>query len=418
MSQPQQLHPIPTPLSDTMRLNFSPLLQHLKQHLKSLIAGAAIGLVAAIAACGGGTTAGVGSGGTGAFSVTAYSEGTITGFGSVIVNGSRYDDTAATVRDEDGPRSRSDLKLGMVVAVDGKVDSNNLASASDIRFDSALLGPVSAVSTSSKTFTIIGQIVQVDDSTVFGPSLAQGFTSIAANDVLEVHGFLNAAANTLQATLIERKSDPTKYKISGVIKDLQTNTNTLLIGNESFSFADIGLGSLTNGNLIKLRLLPLAPTGTASWVVTGYSMENRSSSSQERAELEGLITQINSPTQFSVSNILVDTSNASFPDGNATVAVGNRIEAKGKLVNGVLIAQEVKAESRGNKEIELKGTLSGLDTNAKTFVLRGITVSFSPPVEYDKGTEASLTNGANIEVKGKLIAGTATVKAGSIKFEN
>jgi hypothetical protein len=47
-----------------------------------------------------------------------------------------------------------------------------------------------------------------------------------------------------------------------------------------------------------------------------------------------------------------------------------------------------------------------------------VTVSFSPPVEYDKGTEANLSNGANIEVKGKLIAGTARVKADRIKFSD
>jgi hypothetical protein len=39
-------------------------------------------------------------------------------------------------------------------------------------------------------------------------------------------------------------------------------------------------------------------------------------------------------------------------------------------------------------------------------------------VAYDKGTEANLVNGTNIEVKGKLIAGTAAVKADSIKFPN
>jgi hypothetical protein len=88
------------------------------------------------------------------------------------------------------------------------------------------------------------------------------------------------------------------------------------------------------------------------------------------------------------------------------------------LVNGVLLAQEVKSEAKGNKEIELRGTLSGLNNVTKTFVLRGVTVSYSPPVAYDKGTEANLVNGTNIEVKGKLIAGTATVKADSIKFPN
>lgn len=402
-----------------MRLNFNPILQCLQQRFKSLVLGSALGLMAIIAACGGGSnSAGVGSGGTGAFNTTAYSEGTITGFGSVIVNGSRYDDTLATVRDEDGPRNRSDLKLGMVVAVEGKIDNSNLASANDISFDSALLGPVGAISTSSKTLSIIGQTVRVDNSTVFGPSLAQGFDSITATDVLEVHGFLNTAANTLQATLIERKSSATKYKISGVIKDLQTGNRTLMIGNESFSFANLDLGQLSNGNVVKLRLLPRTPVGAAPWAISGYGLVVRSSLSQERAEVEGLVTQINSPTQFIVSNILVDASNASFPDGNATVALGNRIEAKGKLVNGVLVAQEVKSESEDDKQIELGGSLSGLNTSAKTFVLRGVTVSYSPPVAYDKGTEASLANGVSIEVKGKLIAGTATVKADSIKFPN
>ena len=51
---------------------------------------------------------------------TSYSQGTITGFGSVFVGGVRFDDSTASVEDEDGnSRSRSDLKLGMMVEVDG-----------------------------------------------------------------------------------------------------------------------------------------------------------------------------------------------------------------------------------------------------------------------------------------------------------
>jgi len=46
------------------------------------------------ASCGGG----VDSGGTGA-PISSYASGPITGFGSVIVNGVRFDDRSATVRD-------------------------------------------------------------------------------------------------------------------------------------------------------------------------------------------------------------------------------------------------------------------------------------------------------------------------------
>ncbi len=400
-----------------MRTHHSPLLHLLKMHYKTLLLGAMLGAVIVIAACGGGSnSAGVGSGGTGAFSVTAYSEGTITGFGSVIVNGLRYDDGLAVVRDEEGLRSRSDLKLGMVVAVDGNVDSNNSASASVIRYDSALLGPVKTVSLGSKTFTVMGQTVYLDNSTVLDASLAQGLASILSNDVVEVHGFLNAATNQLQATLVERKTSVSKYKISGLVQNQQVSAKTFMIGNEKFSYAEANLESIANGNLVKLRLQPRAPTGTEPWVVAAFSTQERSSASQERAEIEGLVTQVNSATQFSVSNILVDTRNASFLNGNITITSGMRIKAKGKLLDGILTATEVKAESRGSKDIELKGTVSDLNTVSKTFTVRGVSVNYSPPVEYEKGTEASLATGVAVEVEGNLIAGTSTVKANNIKF--
>ena len=82
----------------------------------------ALALGLSMAACGG-DDGGVGSGGTGSFA-----SGTITGFGSIIVNGVRYDDSEARVVDAAGKVGSSrDLQLGMVVEVD----------ASSIRTDPA-----------------------------------------------------------------------------------------------------------------------------------------------------------------------------------------------------------------------------------------------------------------------------------------
>ena len=82
---------------------------------------ARVGLLAsiALAGCGGGggDIAGVDSGGTGSFAV-----GTIGGFGSIVVNDIRYDDSGATVQDAYGrSRAKGDLRLGMVVAIEGSV---------------------------------------------------------------------------------------------------------------------------------------------------------------------------------------------------------------------------------------------------------------------------------------------------------
>src|SRR3954451_20563004 len=78
---------------------------------------ALIGGVAALSGCGGGGdgVASVGSGGTGSFS-----SGAITGFGSIIVNGVRFDDSQARITDDNGVlHNPGDLKLGMVVSITG-----------------------------------------------------------------------------------------------------------------------------------------------------------------------------------------------------------------------------------------------------------------------------------------------------------
>src|SRR5438128_484994 len=90
--------------------------------LTSLLAAAGI---VALPSCGGGggggdagggaTVGGVDTGGTGAFST-----GRITGFGSVIVNGVRFEDNAARVADDDDEAKvfrPEDLRLGMVVRI-------------------------------------------------------------------------------------------------------------------------------------------------------------------------------------------------------------------------------------------------------------------------------------------------------------
>jgi hypothetical protein len=380
----------------------------------------ALGLVmlAAVVACGGGGggggSASVGSGGTGSFSV-----GTITGFGSVIVNGLRYDDSSASVSDEDGARSRNDLKLGMVVKVQGSINSTGTATASSILFDSELLGPVSAISLGGKTFTIIGQKVLVDNSTIFDTSLPLGFASIQTSQVLEVHGFVNPATNALQASLIELKANPNKFKISGTVRNLQTSAKTLQIGAETISYAGLNgsnvPSNLANGLLLKVRLSPNAPGATGTWTAIRLSTVNEALNDQDEAEVEGLISAFTSATQFSVGSVSVDARSASFPDGTASLVLGARVKAKGRVTNGILVAQKVELESDG-KDIELKGPVSNVDSSAKTFVVRGVTVSYGGSVRFDNGTAASLVNGVSVEVEGQNLPNSAIVGATRIKF--
>ncbi len=113
-------------------------------------------IAAILAGCGGG-------GDSGTTSTTSFASGPIQGFGSIIVNGVRFDDSSAKVSSEDDDngesRNRSELKLGMVVDVQGGAtssdDSGRHGKANDIRFGSELVGPVTALAADG--FTLLGQ---------------------------------------------------------------------------------------------------------------------------------------------------------------------------------------------------------------------------------------------------------------------
>ena len=87
--------------------------------------------LAALAACGGG-----GGGDANAATPSNFAQGSIEGFGSIIVNGVRYDETQARVSSDEGATLASEaLKLGMVVEVlasaPGRIDLELRESAID-----------------------------------------------------------------------------------------------------------------------------------------------------------------------------------------------------------------------------------------------------------------------------------------------
>jgi hypothetical protein len=128
-----------------------------------------------------------------------------------------------------------------------------------------------------------------------------------------------------------------------------------------------------------------------------------------------------SATDFEISGLKVDASNASFPDGQAGVVLGARVEVQGTVTNGVLVATKVEIETRrtpDQRPLELRGTMSNLNITDKTFALRGLTVWYGgPSVTYVGGTEATLAEGARVQVKGVLSSDRTRIEARRIEFK-
>lgn len=386
----------------------------------ALLAGSAL----LLSACGGGgaVIGGVGTGGTGAFS-----SGAISGFGSIIVNGVRYDDSAASVCDDsaadDNPCGKTNgaLKLGMVVEVEGSdvatdASGQQTSNARSIVFRSEIKGPVAAIDTTAGTFTVLGQAVKVSAGTVFDTALSAGLSSLVPGDLVEVYGFVDANG-VYAATRIEREDSASVYKIRGKLSALNATAKTFQIGAAVIDYGAINFNfTLVNGQTIRVELAP-APNALGQWVATRLNSATalgNAASAAATVEVEGLITAFTSATRFEVNGLPVDATGVSgLPAG---LGVGAQVEVKGKLSSGVLLASKVQLEDGDDREFEVKGSIAALNTSAQTFEIRGVAIDYSSATFKD-GTVANLSVDVRVEIKGRLNATGTVVLAIEVEFK-
>ena len=387
----------------------------------------------ALAGCGGGGggdgggastsigAVGVGGGGTGSLSV-----GSISGIGSIILNGVRYDDSLARVLNDDGElRDRKELKLGMIVRVKGKINArkaDKTDEAEEISYGSDLLGPIDSgsINATAQTFKVLGQNVQITATTIFEDGLT--FAALAENNVVDVYGFVDPVLGLMTATRIERKvlANVKAFKLQGRISLLTATTfqiGALVIG---FT-ADVSPARLilSNGLLVRVRLATTPITGTRTALrirPVEFEFEDFN-----EAEVKGTITEFTSPARFSVNGLQIDASNITLPAG---LRLGVRVEVEGRLVKGVLVAKKVELEDEQDPlKFELQGTVSNLTTapGSVAFTLTSsggisakVTVVISAVIFEDRLTAADLRNGIKLEIKGIALP-DGTIRATRIK---
>lgn len=398
---------------------FEPIFQSFAVRL----GGVCLAAAALLAGCGGGGSSSPSE------QATSYTEGQITGYGSIIVNGIRFDDSAAVVLDDDDREGRrADLKVGMWVAIEGAaVDrTRGVGRALRVRWANEFVGPVTSVDMATNSFVLFGQTIEVKAFTQF-EDLPRGLADLAAGGTVEVHGFFNAAVGRYVATRVEAEDSVDFYKLRGIVRDLDTSAKTFSLGSETIYYGNVAIGDvpagLADGMRVRVRL-QTARNSFGQWVaVTVRHGVRRPSLDRVESEIEGVVDTCESNTSFSVNGIVVDASGGAVWFRDGPVNCGDEVEVKGQVENGVLVAAIVKKEDAGaDDRNELHGTVVSVDTAAETFVLRhevhgDIAVSYDHILGFERGTVADLVAGAKVEVRGWLMLG-GVLQAVRVNFED
>ena len=366
----------------------------------SLFAPLLFGTLLALASCGGGTN------GTGGSGVT--STGTITAFGSIFVNGVEFSTGGATIVRDGNPATESNLRVGMVVTVNGS-RSGSSGSATRIEVDDALKGFVEA-KVDPNHWTVMGQTVLVDDRTRFENNVQPG-----VGDFAEVHGLV-VADGTISGGFIEKKNAPfPAFEVKGFVKNHNDASKTFDIGTLTVNYSNATIndmpnpaGNAWNGLLVEAKGNTCAAAPVCGTLTAG-KVEPNGPQMREAAEfeIEGFVTSLTSTSDFVVGNQRVVTTGSTRFEGGVVgdIAVGVKLEVEGVLAGGVLTASKV--EFGDSVKIE-----ADIDTvGASSFTLRGlpgITVTVSSLTRFEGGASGlnNLVAGNHVRIRGGRAAAT------------
>jgi len=386
-----------------------------------------LSLSCALAACGGGSsgsspTTPVTSGGpstAAASSVVTY--GAITGFGSVFVNGTRFDVSSAQVTDNDSSATSDDLKVGQMVRLEAKDNHDGtLPRASRIDRDSAVEGAITAINTTGGTLTVLNQVILVDSSTMFDTRISPAsLAGLTVGMIVEVDGFV-AADGSIHATRIESQTSATGHEVTGRVAALDIVGKTFKIGTLTVSYAtatlvDFPTTGPANGDLVEVKGTVINSAGQfVATTIKRKHFDDTTMRGADAVEFEGLITRFVSATDFDVNNRAVTTTSTTSFEGGlvSALALNVEVEIEGKLNSaGVLVADKISLHQEANVRID--GNVESIDTAAGILKVVGITIKVSKSTSFDdKGPTgdhflalSKLTVGDHVQVRG--IADTA-----------
>ena len=167
---------------------------------------------------------------------------------------------------------------------------------------------------------------------------------------------------------------------------------------------------------VTLRTTPIAGVWTATSLRSGaLRLEDL-----QQVTIEGRISAYTSSAHFSVNGVPVDASGVSYGGGSSRVVLGAHVTVKGSSSGGTLVARSVDVadeESPGSEYFDLSGSITAVDLAAKTFVVRGVTVSYTNTTRFEGGGPANLVVGRKVQAKGLLSSDRTRLEAVSIEFD-
>lgn len=311
---------------------------------------------------------------------TGISVGRLTGFGSMYVNGVKFNtDNATFIRDGVGSKSQGDFSTGEIVRINGTIDSNKTTgTANEVIFTDLLEGVVTSVA-SGKSIEVLGQKVNTNSLTVL-----HGFNKLSdlkLDNVLEVSGF--SVNNQILASSIKLISETyvtgSSLELEGFISNLDSSAQTFSINNISidYSMADfmgVNSAALANDQYVTVSAEENINNGTLSALL--ITLNDDELEEDIYYEIEGFVTQFTSSSSFELDGVSVLTSpSTTYINGAAAdISSDSHLIITGSVnAQNVLFAESIKILNVED-EVLLEANIESIDLQNQTISVLGQSV--------------------------------------------
>lgn len=287
--------------------------------------------------------------GTGRMAMIAVGPITATGPGnsSVAVDGTTYGLSQAQIKINGTPAQAAQLRVGQIVTVQGTSQGNGTGNANSVAFTGSVVGPVEQVDVTGGTFTVLGQTVVVDATTVFGEGIQPAVLgALPVGTGVEVSAFATASGQ-LQASRVDLQTAGTPLQVQGLVQALNSGSQTFQINSLVVDYGQAKVtGALANGSTVTVAALEYPSAGTLH--ATNVAVSNGVGGTPGvNGQIEGLITSIQSGTAFYVgSQLIVTNSTTSIVLQGGTLAPNLSVKVVGTFdSSGALVAKTIHANA-------------------------------------------------------------------------
>lgn len=360
-------------------------------------------------------------------------QGTIAGFGSVIVNGIHFDVKEATIEIDGTAKTESDLAVGQMVSITGVLDDDGLrGKASKLSAETKMRGPIESIDLSKGIIVVLGQQILIDADTFYEDAVA--VENLKIGDVVKVSSHINSNS-ILVATRLEIKSgsEAKELFLAGKVTNLNVTAMTFTINNAKVEYskatiADLPNKTLEEGMLVRVQGLIVDGVFVANGNIhlSAFDLKHHGNlDTKAKVEIDGIVSKLNIPASemllgpvFLLGDTTVFFTTAVKIEGGTLLDLKNgiRVRVKGKLDADSNITAE-KIVLMLSAKVEDEGLVQATDIAKNTLTIKGTVFEVTADTSFNDRSKTDvrlfslkdIVTGDFVNVRGYKVSATGSI---------